>query len=149
MGAVLFKVEDPRDNLAKATRDELWDYVKAVGLMSDMMNFMKGQTFDIERGWIVRNGPATQATITKLDMENYLRGRGHISMAVAVRAAGRPTGEFTGNSVVAEVRTEQPKEPVAIDDLSITELRSQCKAKGIKLARTDNKNTMREKLKAA
>jgi hypothetical protein len=154
----LTKIVDPRDNLGRASRDELWDFAKANGVAFD------------------------QRTATKQYMEKELRDRGLTNIRVAVRFQGAPTGDYfpaDGSAVTIEqpkIRevdadadmTRQMKEQAAksndwpvestvkkdgfpirlglLGHLSINELRAECKSRGIKLDRRDNMKSMREKL---
>jgi hypothetical protein len=149
MGAVLYKNDDPRDNLAKATRDELWLFAKSSGLLPAMLDYLKGVYWHPQNGWTPRtemNQPANQATITKPDMENFLRSRGHNNISVAIRSMGRPTGEYLGPRPVPPA----PKIPEPLPDLeklSIGELRKECKVRNVPLSRRDNMDSMKQKLR--
>ena len=154
MGAVLYKNEDPRDNLGKATRDELWAFTKSSGIMPAMLEYLKGVYWHPQKGWTPRNPGevADQSTITKPDMENFLRGRGCNNISVAIRSMGRPTGEYLGPKPTLVQPTPAPAAPNAdppadIDKMSIGELRTECKARGIKMSRRDNMEAIRQKLR--
>lgn len=153
MGMVLTRVDDPRDNLGKATRDELWDFAKSSGIMPDMLKYLSDHEWDVQSGWRPRTNTATQATITKPDMENFLRNRGMTNISVAVRAMGRPTGQFLGpkpKPIVHQVEVKpQEAAPTDISGMGIQQLRQECKRRGIKLSRTDNLAAIRDKLQAA
>ncbi len=149
----LTKIIDPRDNLARASRDELWDFAKANGVAFD------------------------QRTATKGYMERELRSRGLTNIRAAIRFMGAPTGDFfppDGGTVttvepakITEVDADadmvrQMKEQAAnpqdwpvdsthdarkhVDDMNQKELRAECKRRGIKMVRTDNMKSLREKL---
>lgn len=154
MGLVLTKTEDPRDKLGKATRDELWDYAKRAGVISEMLTQLTQVGWSFDKGWQARHPGfvATQATATRDDMEHYLRGRGFIDPQVAIRIMGAPVGYIDGAKAQAPAQ-RSPVEPIhvpaEIAALSIGELRKACRDKGIKLARTDNMVSMRQKLAAA
>lgn len=154
MGLVLTKTDDPRDKLGKATRDELWDYAKRAGVMPEMLSQLSLVGWSYDKGWQARypGFVATQATVTKDDMEHYLRGRGFIDPQVAIRVMGAPVGYLDGAKPQAPAHAA-PVEPVQVPAelaaMSIGELRKACRDKGIKLARTDNMVSMRQKLAAA
>ncbi len=150
----LTKIIDPRDNLGRASRDELWDFAKANGVSFD------------------------QRTATKQYMERELRGRGLTNIRVAVRLMGAPTGEVfppDGSTMtvdqpkITEVDADadmvrQMKEqaakpqdwpvtstykediPKLFMSMGMNELRAECKRRSIKMDRTDNKNSLRNKL---
>ena len=144
----LTKIIDPRDNLGRATRDELWDFAKANGVSFD------------------------QRTATKQYMEVELRTRGLTNIRPAVRFMGAPTGEYFGHDgtsleppKIREVDADadmlrQMKEQAAKPQdwpvesmfrihpsaMNMPMLRAECKRLGIKMARTDNINSLREKL---
>ena len=144
MSLQLSQVVDPRDNLGRASRDELWDFAKANGIAFD------------------------QRTATKAYMEKMLREKGLTHIKVAVRFQGRPTGDFysedgkvtTQPSRVSTVDADadmirQMKEQAAqpndrddkpIADMTIGELRALCKRQGIKISPRDNRVALREKL---
>ncbi len=121
----VFRQEDPRDNLGKATRYELCQAAKHHGITE----FNYG-TDDI----------------TLEDMIAILRRHGIRDITIPNRILGdyRPT-VINAESVKSEkvVAAEPAK---AASDMSMTELRSECKKRGIKMARTDNMTTLREKL---
>ena len=162
MSMQLTKVIDPRDNLARATRDELWDYAKANGVDFD------------------------QSTATKALMEQVLRGRGLVNIRVAVRQQGRPTGQYFGapggDIAEPEIRTVSVEDDIVRQyeeaqknsqrikndtlakraefrsemELALVEkaggstwneMRWEAKRRGIKLDRRDNMDTLKEKLR--
>lgn len=150
---VLYKVDDARDSLGKATRDDLWQYAKAMGILPTMIEFMQTSEWHIERGWIGRvNLPATQANITKPDMEQFLRSRGHTNIVARQRIMGMPIDP----EPVYAAPVPQPKPQAAPaaetkdpDKMSMNELRAECKARNIKMDRRDNLSSLRNKVKAA
>lgn len=134
----LLSITDPRDNLEKANRDELEKFAKEKGVE------------EIKEGM-----PA-------ILMRRILRSRGLVSVTVP----NRPLGFYEGgksyggeaitdtqiNSVNADDALEQgwkkeQEKPVSTPkEMGIRELRSECKRRGIKMARTDNMDTLRAKL---
>jgi hypothetical protein len=153
MGLVLTKIEDPRDSLGKATRDELWDFAKVKGAIPDMVSYLSKFEWTSDQGFRQRTIPfvASQATATKEEMENYLRNRGMVNVPVAIRCMGRPTGQFVeGNTLMDQpspVPVAEPAEATSVDKMSIQELRQECRSRGIKMARTDNIAKLRDKLR--
>lgn len=143
----LTKIVDPRDNLGRASRDELFDFARANGVAFD------------------------QRTATKQYMERELRSRGLSHIRPAVRFMGYPTGEVfpaEGGLVVQDqpkvvevnadadmvrqmkeqAKQEWPVESTfkSVDEMKMGELRAECKRRGIKMERTDNLKSLREKL---
>jgi hypothetical protein len=152
MGAVLQRIDDPRDNLDKALPDELYFFAKSRGIT------------DINR--------AEPAVL----MRKKLRDKGLVDIPIPNRVLGQPTdwhNEWsTGSkedprpSITAEqlmqkqwdeqqgktntppaMKSPDPTEPFDVAKAGIVELRKECKRRGIKMARTDNLVTLREKLR--
>ncbi len=161
MGAVLQRIDDPRDNLGKATRDELWDFAKAIGALPAMVQFLETHEWNITRGWVDRTTApdrfgkrASQLTITKAEMENWLRQHGNTQISVAVRAAGYPTGQMIppaghigpSPAMAAAPQPTVPPPSKSVAEMTMNEMRALARERGIKMARTDNANTLRAKL---
>ena len=153
MGLQLTKTEDPRDKLGKATRDELWDYAKRSGVLPEMLSQLSNVGWQYDRGWQERHPGfvATQANVTKDDMEQYLRGRGYINPQVAIRVMGRPNGYIDGDKQPENTPqpAPQPSQTTEYDAMPMNALRAACRERGIKMARTDNLHSLRQKLAAA
>lgn len=142
----LTKIIDPRDNLGRMSRDELWDFAVAnrVPLKFD------------------------QSTATKAYLETELRSRGITNARAAIRVQGRPTGEFyppDGSTVTIEspkvtevdaysdmIRqmegsgAKADDRPKSVAEMNMTALRAECRRRGVKMVRTDNVQSLREKL---
>lgn len=145
---------DPRDNLDKARRRELVEFAQANGL-TDIDENMPADGYD--------------------GIRHLLRSKGITRIIIPPRKLGAQASERTfplkphkpaANSRVEtdpkvkidadELRSfrawqaQQKKNKIAaekpVGDMSIGELRQACKAKGIKLARTDNIASLRAKL---
>jgi hypothetical protein len=93
MSIVLTRIEDPRDNLQKATRDELWDYAKANGVDFD------------------------QRTTPRQVMEHVLRSKNLVNVRIPIRVLGRPTGAYEDEVAPTKQVEEGPKTVDAMDDL--------------------------------
>lgn len=123
MSAVLNRIEDNRDNLSKASRFELCQLAEARGIS------------EVHYG----------ATLTLEEMVNILRGKGVHDIKIPDRPLGiyQPLvlGEIEAPKIEAVKAPEKP-----VGDMNIVELRSACKARGIKMARTDTTETLRAKL---
>lgn len=125
----LLKIEDPRDPLNKASRYELCQLAKAYGIAE------------------ITYGSALQLP----DMVKILHERGIHD----IKIPERPLGVYTPVVLNAdEVEKTAPQPAAAADpvietpvsDMNMTEMRKECKRRGIKMARTDNLSTLREKL---
>lgn len=124
----VLRIEDPRSGLERASRYELCQLAAANGITE----------ITYECG---------------LDLKSIieiLRSKGVHSIKVPDRPLGIYKPVLLG--LEDQPRTEPVKsEPVKMDkpvkQMSMTELRSECKRRGIKMARTDNMNTLREKLR--
>jgi hypothetical protein len=137
----LLSIEDPRDNLQKANRWELIDYAKANGID------------------VPQDAPAIYTM-------KVLRARGLTNIRVPDRPLGLYVGrgdsmvdepQISGNAEITEVSADdhmilqyQQEKQSETDyvNMPMNQLRAACKAKGIKMQRTDNINTLREKLTA-
>src|SRR6185437_5733367 len=127
---------DPRDNLQKATRWELIDYARA-------------------------NGVDVPADAPAIYTMKVLRSRGLTNIKIPDRPLGLYANgpETTAPQVESETEIntasadddlirqyEQEKKQPPVSEMSMTELRHACKVKGIKMDRTDNKQTLKDKL---
>ena len=141
LGSV-WRQEDQRGSLEKASRYELAQLAKKLGF-TDI-------TYDTPQPLQVK----------------MLRSRGVMEIDIPERILGdtRPIGYNTdpgktapakqteAKSMTAEELLEQeylqsaPQVDKPASQMTMTELRSACKRRGIKMARTDNLNTLREKL---
>ena len=143
MSAVLHSITDPRDNLMKARRIELYRFAREKGVTE-----------------IVENMPGEL-------MRDILRSKGITNIAVPSRQLGTPeqmvttptshrdgTTEIKQPDKIVEVSAiadlkrqwQQNQEPKQPSEMTITELRKECKRRGIKMARTDNMVTLKAKL---
>lgn len=122
----ILRNEDPRDSLQKASRYELCQVAKSHGISE-----------------------ITYGCGLKLDqMVEILRERGITSITIPERPLGvyKPV-VYDADTVSSPGAKIAPVEKAApVPDMSIKELRSECKRRGIKMARTDNLVTLREKL---
>lgn len=140
MSAVLHSTTDPREPLARARRLELFRFAREKGVAE-----------------IEETMPADL-------MRQILRTKGLTSIAVPDRPLGgveqtitTPTSHNAGPSaprqpdVLVEVDAtadlaRQWAAEKAVANMTITEMRKECKRRGIKLARTDNMVTLKAKL---
>jgi hypothetical protein len=125
---------DPRDNLEKAKRMELFRFARQNGIK------------EIEEAM-----PA-------MLMRKILRSRGMTNIRVPDRplASTRPTNmeAMTTSQVnVIDVETDLERQYMAekqaadYEAMPLNELRAECKRRGIKMARTDNLQSLRDKLR--
>jgi len=136
----LNRIDDPRDPLSKARRDELRRYAR-------------------------KNGIEVHPDMPALLLRDLLRQRGLTRPPIPNRPLGAqvqnglpalPSGGQQ-NGVEADAiadlarqyqQQRQPPPPLAPSTMGINELRAECKRLGIKLERRDNMNSMREKIGA-
>lgn len=125
---ILNRIEDPRDNLHKASRFELCAIAKHHGI-SEIRYNKDGQTLD--------------------DMIKILRDNG----VRDIKIPERPLGVYKPVILNADDVVPKQSTPVVsntvekpVSAMTIIELRSECKRRGIKMARTDNMDSLRAKL---
>jgi hypothetical protein len=145
MGAVLTRIEDPRDNLMKMTRDELYDYG-----MENGVEFPQG-----------RDTPAFDGTSHPVpNMVAILRARGlpgrdksHRVLGLAQPLFSDPPPSYSNKIIPKAPPPEpsltwrEPEELPTVDKMTMGQLRKECKILGLKMSRRDNMNTLREKLR--
>lgn len=139
----IMRIEDPRDELEKANRDELFRFAQSVGVAEiDERMFM-----------------GANAAIM---MRKVLRQRGITNIRIPARQLGMPYGaispEPSGKSMTADEMAEmdyaaqrkasetENKPSVDIAQMTIGALRRTCKERGVKFDRTDKMTMLREKL---
>lgn len=139
MGLVLKSWDDPRDNLEKANRDQLFDFAHENGVRE-----------------ITEDMPA-------ILMRKLLRAKGIVNIKIPNVMLGAPPGATITNDAAPEKDgvqvnaeddlerqwKEQASAPVETDPdkMTMQELRKACKARGIHMDRTDNLAKLREKLR--
>ncbi len=138
----VWKQDDPRSSLEKASRYELAQLAKKLGY-ADI-------TYDTPQPLQVKMLQARG--VTNIDIPERVLGdiRPLVYNTDAVQPA--PAVKTENSSITAEQLLEQEflqQKPKAVSELSMTELRSECKRRGIRMARTDNLKTLREKLENA
>lgn len=138
----LTRIDDPRDNLDKADRDQLYRFAVARGVKEIDDRIYNGANAASLMRMILR-----QKGITDLQVPYHQLGM----------APYRPMEEPSGKpaQTVEEMLREQLKEvqsrppepkPQAFADMTMGELRRACKVNGIKGLPTDNKAKLLEKL---
>lgn len=135
--ATLRRVDDPRDNLEKATRPELAKFAAAHGVKE-----------------ITPSMPA-------ILMRDKLRRLGLINIQIPPRPLGQPVSH--GSVIAAKTAPENVVTNDAVSDLekqwqseqqektgyetwTRAEMAKECKRRGIKMQRTDSKEQLRERL---
>jgi hypothetical protein len=127
MSLILHKAEDPRDTLSKASRYELCQVAAAHGIRE--VNY--------------------SAELTLEEMVKILRNKGINDIKIPDRPLGlyKPVVLGLDGPPLATVEEPEPEKPATpVAQMSMGELRSECKRRGIKMARTDNIHSLREKL---
>lgn len=127
MSLVLKSLVDPRDILTKASRYELCAFAQANGVI------------EIDYG----------SDMTLEEMIAILRNRGLTNITLPERPLGVYKPVVLGlNQQIAEkpapAAPAVPEKP--LNKMDMNELRAACKARGIKMERTDNMRSLREKL---
>lgn len=148
MGMALNKVEDPRDSLGKATRDELWDFAKSKGVVPAMLEYLSKYQWQPDRGFFERTQTfkADVNTATKFEMENYLRNRGLFEIRPAVRVMGRDINAPAPDVIVRKETSGHVLDFIERTSSTRAQLAKECKRLGIKMSRTDTKEVLLEKL---
>lgn len=136
LGSV-YRQEDPRGNLEKASRYELAQLAKRLGF-SDI-------TYDTPQPLQVKM--LRSRGVTDIDIPERILGDirpivYNTDAVQPVQAKKTEAKSMTADELL-EQEYQKPKTPA---EMSMTELRSECKRRGIKMARTDNLKTLREKL---
>jgi|SRR5581483_2814129 len=130
---ILNRIEDPRDNLHKASRYELCTIAKYHGI-TDIGYGKDGQTLD-DIIKILRNNGIHDIKIPERPLGVY--------NPVLLNAEDVVPNKEVFHSIPGTETTISLKQ---ISDMTIVELRSECKRRGIKMARTDNMESLRAKL---
>lgn len=134
----LLRTEDPRDPLQKATRDELVDFAKLQGWI-DINEQMP-------KPLIIRK--LREKGISRIPIPDRPLGafKGKDSYGIIAEQPDAPT--VNADDALIEQYEATKDEPVAKtpDEMTMGELRKACKARGIKMVRTDNLETLRAKL---
>lgn len=129
----LNKIDDPRDQLEKARRYELFKFAKGHNIAE-----------------ITEGMPA-------IIMRKILRGKGLTRISIPPRPLGGLSGSApatpqnvneidAADDLMRQYAQESKPAEKPVSEMDIKELRSTAKARGIKLARTDNMVKIREKL---
>lgn len=128
----LLKVEDPRDSLMKASRYELCQVAQAHGVSEIKYESELGLEDMVK---ILRNKGISSITIPDRPLGLY--------KPVVLGLDGPPLSQKT-----EPVVQEKPAAvDIPIEQMGMRELRSACKARGIKMERTDNLDKLRAKLR--
>jgi len=142
MGAILQRVDDDRDNLMKMTRDELRDLGKQHGI--DLPP-------DLPHSDLTSNPQPNMVAI--------LRARGIAGRDMSHRVLGSMQPVISElkyrNQIIPKApppviqpqRWEDEREPPPVAEMTMGQLRKECKRLGIKMDRRDNMNTLRDKLR--
>lgn len=142
---ILNRIEDPRDNLSKATRYQVWKFAKANGV-----DFPEDAPADLVRAELRRKG-LTRIPVNRppLGAQNGPIG----SVAIAQPAQQGVERDATSDLAEQWAREQQRardegrvKRPPRHNPMN--ELRAEARALGIKLDRRDNVETLRAKVEA-
>lgn len=143
---------DPRDNLDKALRRELIEFAQANGLQIDPN--MPADDIEGKDGTGLRNLLRAKG-LTRISIPNRsINSRGtnrtfpmnKAAPAVPPQASADEWKEFQEFKAWKASQTAAPVVTKPIGEMSIKELRTACKARGIKMERKDNMETLRAKL---
>lgn len=144
----LNKIQDPRDALSKARKIQISRYAAANGI-ADIKPEMPAELMrQILRGKGITNIGAQVQPLGGAQVET---GNAEQSAGVEVNATADLAKQWAAQQgpvaeeVAAEVETpEKPQKPKVYNEMN--DLRAQCKARGIKCARTDKVADLRKKL---
>lgn len=135
----VWRQEDPRSNLEKASRYELAQLAKKLGF--DDITYDTPQPLQVKK--------LRERGVTDINIPERILGDSRPLVYNTDKVEKAPAKPTEARSMTAEELLEQefnadrPKTPA---QMGMTELRSECKRRGIKMARTDNLRTLREKL---
>ena len=136
----VLEIVDPRDPLEKATRDQLVSYAHDNGQI-DIVEQMPA---------ILIRKLLRQRGLTKIPVPDRKLGMGPDPYGAAAENPDIPVMN-ADDALIEQFKTIKdnplPYVETDPDKMSMTELRKACKAKGIKMARTDNLHTLRDKLR--
>ena len=136
----LLSIDDPRDNLQKATRFELIDFAKANGIDvpedAPAIYTMK----------ILRSRGLTNIRIPDRPLGLYV-GSGEVMSEAQISSDSEVISSNAEDDLIRQYQT-QKKEEADVSKLPMHRLRTVCKEKGVKFSRKDNMQTLREKLSA-
>lgn len=150
---LLNRIDDPRSNLDKAKRRELVDFAKSQGITEFTFNGMLFKVDDWPPALIMReflrSRGLTRINPTAPPLGSQVRRRTGYQdrmQAPQVQASGIAADAV---SDLARQLAQQPKpERKVSKEMTINELRAECKKRGIHLGRRDNMKSMREKIEA-
>ena len=151
MSAQLNKIIDPRDPLSKARRMELFRFAQDNGI-SDIQETMPADMMrDILRSRNVTSisvpdRPLGSAQQTFTTPTSHKTTGGVIQPAQEVIPVVSASVDVARQWLAQQSQPQPPQPTKPNSELSIIELRQACKARGIKIARTDKMTTLRAKL---
>jgi len=131
---ILDRVDDPRDLLGKATRYELARFAKEKGVPG----ITEETPADVSRKILRSRG------LTDIKIPNRQLGSYDNVVPPAVTSAGEPASENAIDAV--DLLTAEYEQKKDISQMSMNELRAECRARGVKMERRDNVQSLREKL---
>ncbi len=149
MSAVLHSIQDPRDQLQRARRMELYRFARDNGI-ADIVEAMPA---DVMRQ-ILRNKGITSIAVPDRQLGAIQRTETTpTSHKGQTYQAPRPPEKVVEVDATSDLmrQWQQESQPAVprekpVEAMSINELREACKRRGIKLARTDNMASLKEKL---
>lgn len=142
----LNRIDDPRDIFEKMRRYPLVRFAHEHGQkdISETMpaqlirNLLRSRGLSRKAGaWLEKNrmGLPRLGTINPSAQERMMPQQEHASNGIEVTA---------DEDLMRQYLAQQEAKPTSVP--TMTDLRKECKARGIKMARTDNMQTLREKL---
>lgn len=137
------RIEDPRDNLEKATRWELYDFAKAVGI-----NEVKEPMPALLAVQILRAAGKTNIPINPPPLGSIaVLGKDLMSSHVAADATVDALADLK-RQYEQQLANPDPVPSGPIDPNNFNEVRSELKRRGVKLSRKDTKEVILEKWRA-
>lgn len=136
----LNKIDDPRDALSKARRDELRRYGKSNGI-----------EFPVDMPAILMRDMLRNRGLTRINIPP--RPLGAQNEGAPSAGIEQPKNGIEADALADLARQWQQGQPVQtaaepVRSTGINELRAECKRLGIKLSRRDNMDSMRAKIEA-
>lgn len=127
---ILNKIEDPRDNLEKARRPELFAFAQANRVPEIVTEDMPA----VVMRTILRNKGLSRISIPRRPL------------GLPVQAQMEPGQKVQEVDAAADLARQWQAESKPVSEMGITDLRKACKERGIKMERRDNMQTLRAKL---
>ena len=145
MSAQLDKIIDPRDALSKARRMELFRFAREKGIAEIEETMPADMMRDILRARNVTTIAVPDRPLGAAQ-QTFTTPTSHRTTSVIIQPAQEVIPEVSASVDLARQWRAQQQQTKPNSELTIIELRQACKARGIKIARTDKMVDLRAKL---